>query len=201
MDNPERVLEVTKMKDAPSPEPMGFKLAQVTLPWRDEEGNPETSVVLVPTGAPVAPKKDKKSGPTALQKLGFETLLLALETNGSPAPWEPESGTPNPEAVVHLEDWRPEFYARHTGKKQDTKKTAFQRVRKDLTEIHVIGVRDDHYWPTPENGPWPGFGLKIDPSAPVQFKRLSTTQPNSGPMNEPKRDTGQSGTLPGHVPH
>ena len=85
-----RVLSVTKMKDAPTPEPMGFGLEEVTLPWRDTEGNPETSVVLVPTGAAVAPKKAK----AAKKNKATEQPTAGLpRTSGGP-------GNPRPAAAL-----------------------------------------------------------------------------------------------------
>jgi AAA domain len=143
----ERVLEVTKMKDAPTPEPVGFTVTQVTLPWQDEEGNPETSVVLVPTGAPVAPKKSKLS-PNA--HLAFQTLSAALETHGTDPTWETPAGEPLPSKVVHVEDWRAGFYGRHDGKNADSKRKAFNRARTDLTKVKAIDVREGYYWPMPQ---------------------------------------------------
>jgi hypothetical protein len=157
-----RVLSVTKMKDAPTPEPMGFGLEEVTLPWRDTEGNPETSVVLVPTGTAVAPKKAraaKRDNPTKHQRLAFQALLEALEAHGVAPPWPARPDEPHPDRVVRLEDWRAAFYDRHTGDNQDAKKKAFQRVRQDLTDSNVraVQVRNDYYWPTPELSPWEEF--------------------------------------------
>jgi hypothetical protein len=46
---------------------------------------------------------------------------------------------------VHVERWRVEFYAKHTGDTQEAKKKAFQRVRSDMTASERMTVQDNVY--------------------------------------------------------
>lgn len=148
----ERVLTVTKMKDGPTPDPMGFRLLEVTLPWLDEDGIPEPSVVLEPTGAPVASKKTKMPRDALM---GFEALVAALEAHGTAPNWKSKPDESQPNLVVQLERWRTEFYARKKDVKQDSKKTAFNRARQALIDKQAISTKQDHFWPTPTNSQWP----------------------------------------------
>jgi hypothetical protein len=50
----------TKMKDARPPDDLHGVLEQVELPWRNEDGEPETSAVLKATTQQPKPKKEKK---------------------------------------------------------------------------------------------------------------------------------------------
>ncbi len=121
-----RTLTCTKMKDGPKFQPQGFDLVEITLPWRDAEGNPETSVVLAHTGN--APKSGTKK-PTP------PGMVMALESF-----FEAGHGEP-----VHVEAWREPFYRQHTGDTADAKKKAFLRVRRELTDMGAMTARDDIY--------------------------------------------------------
>ena len=52
---------------------------------------------------------------------------------------------PNPKDGVDLDEWRKEFYRKHTGDTPTAKQKAFQRARKDLVESKVMAVTDDVY--------------------------------------------------------
>ncbi len=143
-----RTLSATKMKDAAKPAPMGFELEQVTLPWRDDEGEPETSVVLVETEA--TGKARRSVTPT--QRAAFASLLTAIDESGFAPPDHIAETLPPGARLVGLEAWRGEFYAVHTGDSTNAKKTAFLRARGDLAKMGAIGHRDDAYWPTPTAG-------------------------------------------------
>ena len=70
-----REMIATKMKDAPKPPPLSFELKQVALPWMDADGNPETSVVLVPSNHSTAPQSKPL---TNTQQLAVETWYQAM---------------------------------------------------------------------------------------------------------------------------
>lgn len=144
-----RTLTATKVKDAPTPPPMAFTVKQIELPWRTNDGDPENSVVLVSSDT-VWPTV--KSTVTPVQRLGFQTLLNAIDKNGLPAlehiP-QPLSAETN---IVSLENWRSEFYSRHMGDTSEAKKKAFQRVRNDLSKLGVIDHLNDWYWVVPNCG-------------------------------------------------
>jgi hypothetical protein len=59
----------------------------------------------------------------------------------------PISGTKQnvPQGFLHLEQWRPLFYAGHTGDNDNTKKKAFQRARESLVNKGFATVLDDQY--------------------------------------------------------
>ncbi len=144
-----RVLTNCKSKDAPKPPPVAFDLEQVSLPWRDAEGEPETSVVLVETqGVGTA----RKSSVTPGQRLAFVALLDAIDASGFPAPADIAETLADGATLVSLESWRREFYAGHMGDSLDAKKKAFQRARGDLARLNALGFRDDCYWVAPACG-------------------------------------------------
>lgn len=123
-----RTLKPTKAKDMPRPAPLLFNLKEIELPWKDADGDHETSVILEAANGSAAMPDTKAS---ANIRLGVETLCTVLDTTGRDE--------------VTLEAWRQEFYARHPGDSHDAKKKAFQRVRTDLVTNHVCDVRDDLY--------------------------------------------------------
>jgi hypothetical protein len=51
----------------------------------------------------------------------------------------------DPSVAVHLEDWRSEFYAAHTGDNQASKKTIFNRARGELVAKGFLSVLNDFY--------------------------------------------------------
>lgn len=123
-----RTLKPTKAKDMPRPAPLLFNLKEIELPWKDADGDHETSVILEAANGSAAMPETKAS---ANIRLGVETLITVLDTTGRDE--------------VTLEAWRQEFYARHPGDSHDSKKKAFQRARTDLVSNHVCDVRDDLY--------------------------------------------------------
>lgn len=125
-DGREMKLVNTKMKDAEPPQDLYFTFKQVDL-----DGIAK-SAVLEATEAPDRPHKL-----TATQRLAQETYVTAAAQHGV---WK-EGGFHG----VHLEDWRTEFYAKHTGDNANTKRQAFSRVRTDLSSAGQIAVESDLY--------------------------------------------------------
>lgn len=121
----------TKMKDAPEPAPLGFNLQSVEI-GTNRHGEPVTSGVLVETAA--APVKRPRMSPA--NRLGLDTFMRAKRDAGL----GDDLG-----AEIHLEDWRPAFYAGHTGDSTEAKKKAFQRVRDALVKDGDLAVTDDLY--------------------------------------------------------
>ena len=111
------------------------------LPWRDAEGNPETSVVLAHTGA--ASKAGTKKPTPAAMAMALESFFEA--GNGKP---------------VHVEAWRDPFYRMHTGDTADAKKKAFLRVRRELVDMGAMTARDDIYAIGPAE-PWKDWHGKV----------------------------------------
>lgn len=117
----------TKMKDAEPPRRLAFALESVDL------GNGASSAVLKMSEAGTAPEHRI----TKAQKLAKDAYIDAAAANGI---WTDEAFT-----GLHLEDWRAEFYAKHTGDTPDAKKKAFQRVRQDLQALGLISAENDVY--------------------------------------------------------
>ena len=114
----------TKMKDAPEFDPMNFLLVQTDI---ERDHQVFQSCYLEET-APL--NKPLKLTPS--DKLALETLRSG--TNGNV-----------PGGSVHVDHWRPLFYAGHTGDNVDAKRKAFGRVRKDLVNKEIIEVANDYY--------------------------------------------------------
>lgn len=162
-----RTLSATKMKDAPKPPAMGFELEQIELPWRDAEGEPETSVVLIETEG--AGKARKAVTPT--QRMAFEALVAASDASGFSPPDDIAETLPAGARLVGLESWRRELYARHMGDSTHAKKVAFQRARGDLAKMGAIGHRDDAYWVIPGCGGIPELQSAMNARAIVRDLR------------------------------
>ncbi|RWR44976.1 hypothetical protein EOW65_17685 [Sinirhodobacter ferrireducens] len=141
----------TKMKDAEPPVDQVFALETVDL----ERGG--SSAVLVEGEAVV-----RRVRLTATQMLGLTTYKTAALAHGV---WDDGAFK-----GVQLEDWRAEFYRKHTGDTSEAKKKAFQRVRKDLVDYGKMTATDDVY-------------LACDPAVSLEILM-----------------SGTDGTIPGHVP-
>lgn len=116
----------TKMKDAEPPQDLYFSFKQVDLDGMAK------SAVLEATDAPE--RQDKL---TANQRLAQETYVTAAAQNGV---WQDGAFH-----GVQLDDWRAEFYAKHTGDNPGSKRQAFSRARKELAEIGKVLVESDLY--------------------------------------------------------
>lgn len=130
------VIECTKMKDAPEPKPIHFSLASVTI-GEGKDGKPITSAVLRPSGDFFSDVVKKMSKTQLLAINAYEAAVQAV-------------GTLDADGVftgVHLDDWRDEFYRKHTGDNPGTKRKAFQRARDDLIELRRFKVDNDIYRP------------------------------------------------------
>ena len=123
-----RTFKPSKCKDMPRPAPLIFGLKEIELPWKDADGDHETSVILQAMDG-IATMPEAKASPNIL--LGVKTLCTLLDSTGSDE--------------ITLEAWRQEFYTQHPGDSHAAKKKAFFRARTDLMTNHVINVRDDLY--------------------------------------------------------
>lgn len=103
-----------------------FRLAVVDL-GADEDGDRITSCVALPDGEAV---QDEKPLSPALN-YALESLRTALEKSGSDS--------------IHVDDWRPTFYAGHTADNDNAKKVAFHRDRNKLVTLGKICVENNRY--------------------------------------------------------
>ena len=103
-----------------------FRLAVVDL-GADSDGCRLTSCVALPDGEAV---QDEKPLTPALN-YALESLRAALEKADSKS--------------VHVDDWRPTFYAGHTADNDNAKKVAFHRDRNKLVTLGKICVENNRY--------------------------------------------------------
>jgi hypothetical protein len=125
-------LEATKMKDAPHPEPIAFRLHTVELGIFDEGGAPVTSAVLDPTSYEPPPARGK-AGRGKWQTVAKEALTdlharyrAAKEAGG----YDPDT------ARVPVDDWRIECTER--GMPRQT----FYDVRDRLQELREVAIEN-----------------------------------------------------------
>jgi hypothetical protein len=127
-DGDRRFWEVAKAKDGQDGASNPFRLEIVDL-GTDEAGELVTSCVAV-QAAPGEGRPAKALTPQ--QRMGLD----AFHRVGTPS----EAGQ-----SATLEAWRVEFYKSSTGDDPESKKKAFQRARKALTEAGVLSVKNDVY--------------------------------------------------------
>jgi hypothetical protein len=122
----------TKMKDAPPPLAMHFALKDVAL-GVDSAGEEYGSAALVAIDAS-GESRERKLSPGI--RLGLDSFLEAKRDF---------EHCNDPTVGIHVEDWRPHFYAGHTGDNPQAKRKAFERARKDMLAAGHIAVSDDVY--------------------------------------------------------
>ena len=105
----------------------GFRLKSVGLGY-DEDGEPITSCVVEEDNT--ALQEEAKPLTPAL-RYALETLEAVLDRYKR--------------YTVTLEQWREEFYSRHTADNLNAKKVAFRRARMELQNIGKLSVINDEY--------------------------------------------------------
>jgi len=132
------VATVEHMKDGPSGAVIASKLEVVEL-GVDQDGDPLTSCVVVPTEAEAAGKKLTK-----VQRFAFELLKKLITTEGVTPP--AEANLPVGFKVCLSDTWRKRFYLEYPSDKQDTKKKALLRATLDLEEERLIVLWREYVW-------------------------------------------------------
>ncbi len=107
----------TKMKDAELPDPVGYELTSV-------DGS-----AVIEFGEQAPGKIPSKF--TVSEEIGLKTLASACEIEGRQ--W------------ATLEEWRSEFYRRHTGENTAAKRQAFSRAREGQKKKKAVIVDSDTY--------------------------------------------------------
>lgn len=124
-------LECTKMKDMEEIETLHFFLDSVTI--NGKSGEPIETVVPVRRTDKVENRRATKGDLENLAKFREAYIEVKGEYN---------SDLP---IHLHLEEWRPIFYRRHTGDNKEAKRKAFERTRKNLVKKGMLSVSDDVY--------------------------------------------------------
>lgn len=160
-------LVCTKMKDAEPPRNMTFALKSVDL------GGGASSAAL--ELAEACTTKERQL--TKVQKLARDAYIDAAAVNGIL--------TADGFTGLHLDHWRADFYAKHTGDTIDAKRKAFGRVRQDLQSAGLISAENDVYL-------WRDSAVALS----IMFQRkggTSGTVPDN-PPECPDAEAGMSGT-------
>ncbi|ODU04045.1 AAA family ATPase [Thiobacillus sp. 65-1402] len=130
-----RSWKVAKAKDGKDGEEHAFRLEIVEV-GMDEDGDAVTSCVVVPDESPVAPGAKPMN---KLQKLGMESFREACRTSGGMDEQGNFTG-------LHRELWRPVFYRMYAdAPSDDARRTAFNRVLKDLVKRQELTEQDNVY--------------------------------------------------------
>jgi hypothetical protein len=124
------------MKDAPEPKPLHFALSSVNL-GEGKDGKPITSAVLRPSLDFSSDFVKKMTDTQVLAINAYEAAVQAVGTLRDDGSF----------AGIHVEDWREEFYRKHTGDNLEAKKKAFQRARNELVKLRRFKVDNDIYRP------------------------------------------------------
>jgi hypothetical protein len=126
----------TKEKEGPTGESWSYRLETVDLGTKDQLGNDETSLVLVPTSEENKPKAESMK---RLERFGLETWREAAEKYGQ----IDENGN---FIGVHYNDWREVMKSRYSASNAKAKNTAFSKAKKALCVEHSwLVVCDDMY--------------------------------------------------------
>jgi hypothetical protein len=120
-----RLLTCEKFKDAEKPTPLEFELKSVDLGYTDEDGQDQTSVVLSLKGEAVG-RHSKVKKLSESRKFALEMFARASYQH-----------------KASRDSWRAEFIASHHADGQDSKRRAFDRTVKELTESGLVFVENN----------------------------------------------------------
>jgi hypothetical protein len=123
-----RFIKVEKCKEADAGAQVNFNLKQVWLRM-DDNAESVTSCVVETVEDDARHKDESRLSPSLQYTL--DSLQTAIKQSNTDS--------------VHVEQWRPIFYAGHTADKQDSKQKAFTRARTELVNLGKISVQDDFY--------------------------------------------------------
>lgn len=125
-----RFVRLDKVKEAEDGANRFFRLKPVNI-GTDEDGEPITSCIVEATQSCGAESRDAGRPLTSSLQYALDSLRKAVAGERS--------------ASVHVDVWRPYFYAGHSADNDGAKKKAFQRARAALLESQKISVLNDRY--------------------------------------------------------
>lgn len=123
-------IRCTKQKDAPEFEPLGFEARVVELPWFDDDGEPETSLVLHPVE--ITQTAAKAVGLGDNQRRALEVLRTMYAENHQRLI---DGGHDPAQALVRFSDWR---------ERLDLDRRRFSEVREKLESRALIVIDMPH---------------------------------------------------------
>jgi hypothetical protein len=109
----------------------------------DEEGDPITSCVVVPTDE-TAQARERKPRLSAANTLALQSLYQAINEAGEEAP--ASNHVPSGARGISIELWRKYAYARNGEGSPEARKKGFKRAREALQSQGLIGVWNDWVW-------------------------------------------------------
>lgn len=142
------IATVTKNKDDKEGWAIWFSL-DVKEVGIDDDGDPITSCIVVPSNQAPAPQEKRLTGDKA-RAMG--ALHDVLTRRGCTV--HETYGIPDGAICAEEDAWRQEFYARKNGN-QAAKQKAFKRAMSDLQDLGQIGYRDGLVWVADPNT-WKG---------------------------------------------
>lgn len=170
-----RFVRLDKVKEAEDGAKRFFRLKPVAI-GAGEDGEPITSCIVEAVDGSEAEKKEAaKPLPHSLQ-YALDSLREAIEKEQT--------------ANVHVDAWRPYFYAGHSADNDGAKKKAFQRARTALLEYGNITVFNDSY--SMGTG---GHLRDMSPDCPGTIAGQDGTHPFRGVPHVPSVPMSQQGTL------
>lgn len=133
-------VEQKKAKEHEPVEPFSFQPRRVELPWFDEEGNPETTLVLDPVDWTPPPKS------TGLGKNQAAALSLLNELYERSRQTLTEAGLSSGSASIDLDTWKVELH--EAGIVKEGNRQAFHKLKKGLIDRELIEVRGRYVFVT-----------------------------------------------------
>lgn len=130
-------LDATKMKDAPEPPPLAFKLRTVELGFEDDDGDPVTSAVLDPVEHTAPPKK----GSAGRGRNQTKALAILSELYDEHCENVEADGRAPTEARVEIAEWREACADQGMGRKR------FNEVSRSLEHNGHIRREGVHVFP------------------------------------------------------
>ncbi len=124
------------MKDAAQPAPITFERQVISLPWRNEDGEPETSCAITRINAP--PEQTKRLGKT--QRACLEVLQDLYKAHRNKL----SQSTHGPEgARVRIEDWCQSCVGPN---KPLPNRKNFSRIQTSLTDAGYIRLQPPYVY-------------------------------------------------------
>ena len=138
-----RTLRVEKLKDGQDGVAYGFRLEVVEL-GQDEDGDPITSCIVVPSEIQQARNKPRFTG---AESVALQALNEAIAEHGQHMP--ATSTIPQGVRAVTLEEWRERFklrYGQDHERQGEAVKKGFLRGKEGLLKSALIGISDPWVW-------------------------------------------------------
>jgi phage/plasmid primase-like uncharacterized protein len=144
-------LYCVKFKDGREPEDMTFRSVEVDTGWRDEDGDPVTSLYLEYLAEGANEPKTKKRKLNAREDAILTALDRAIAEHGIEPPAELrarfggfEGNIGQTRKVVQLDHWRDQAYP--VIDSDSNKRRSFQKIRDKLIELGIVQQFEDFWW-------------------------------------------------------